>query len=53
MAQDLRSTIDRSDPMKLKSFCKAKGQSVERNNNLQIGKGSSSYLKILNYEFQT
>jgi hypothetical protein len=44
MAQALRSTIDKQDLIKLKSFCKAKGNVNGQNNNLQIRK---RFLQIL------
>ena len=38
MAQALRSRIDKLDLMKLKGFSKAKTESIEQTDNLQIGK---------------
>ena len=44
MAQALRSTIDKWDFMKLKSFSKQKTLSIGQNGNLQIGKRSTPTL---------
>jgi hypothetical protein len=42
MAQALRSTINKWDLMKLKSFCVSKDTVIQKKNrNLQIGKSSS------------
>jgi hypothetical protein len=40
MTQALRSTIDKWDLLKLKSFCRAKDTVKRTNGNLQIGKRS-------------
>ena len=45
MAQALRSTINKWDLMKLKSFCVSKDTVIQKKNrNLQIGKSSSQIL---------
>ena len=41
MAQDLRSTIDKWDLMKLKRFCKTKGGIISTTRQRKVGKNSS------------
>jgi hypothetical protein len=46
MAQALRSTIDKWDFMKLKSFSKQKTLSIGQNGSLHVGRGSSPTLHL-------
>jgi hypothetical protein len=46
-AQAIRSTIDKWDLMKLKSFYKAKAMSIRENSKLQIRKISSLTLYLI------